>query len=171
MATRRHCTVLVTTTHGLPLPFILELGQTFKQLCLESDLLNIFLLSSTVAPMRQQLDGAVDPSLQETAPARAVAYVLGTPELLRAIFDVFKPDLSTEEDFGEDYARRGAQRAALAACARVSHHFSKHALDVLWSCIDAFIHVLFNFLPSSIKIVADQWVGLILLVLSLDRML
>lgn len=108
--------------------------------------------------MHQQIDGVVNPSLPETAPARAVGHVLGSPELLRAIFDLFKPRFRTEEDNLEDDAEHVAHRAALAACARVSHYFSQHALDVLWSCIDGNLQALFIFLPSVRIVAGNEWV-------------
>ncbi|KAL1945289.1 hypothetical protein VTO73DRAFT_2140 [Trametes versicolor] len=88
-----------------------------------------------------------------TSPASAIGQVLDSPELLRAIFNLgfLEPGRYSHDDDDSDIAVRAVNKAALAAlaaCARVSRHFSQHALDVLWFSLDGNIEDLLRILPS-----------------------
>lgn len=76
--------------------------------------------------------------------------MLDSPELLRAIFNLgfLEPGRYSHDDDDSDIAVRAVNKAALAACARVSRHFSQHALDVLWFSLDGNIEDLLRILPS-----------------------
>lgn len=86
--------------------------------------------------------------MPSTSPISAIGQVLESPELLRAILDILEPGRYSDNDTGEELVLRTANKATLAACARVSHHFSQHALDVLWSALDSPCGALLYILPS-----------------------
>lgn len=86
----------------------------------------------------------------------AVERVLGTPELLRTVLDLFDAGSISEEESEGDVLCRKAKRADLASCARVSRRFSEHALDVLWRTLDSTLPLLRIF--PSFGLIGKTWV-------------
>ncbi|KAL1945284.1 hypothetical protein VTO73DRAFT_2135 [Trametes versicolor] len=110
----------------------------------------------------QEADRANSSPVPNTSPVSASGQVLGSPELLSAILDVLNPGRSTEDDTDEEFDLRTTNKAALAACARVSRHFSQHALDVLWFSLDENILTLLRILPSTRSYRGPGWYGMII---------
>lgn len=108
---------------------------------------------------RDYPDAINNPSNSEMNLYSASERVLGTPELLRTVLDLFDAGSVSEEESEGDVLGRKAKRADLASCARVSRRFSEHALDVLWRTLDSTLPLL-RTLPS-FRLIGKTWVRLL----------